>query len=494
MDFQRYINRKDMINCVLCEDAPCTKACGKIECDKALRSIWFDNENGAASKLPKALPCEECDAPCEKACIRSGKVPVKELMQKLHDLHDEENLYDKAAMEKLKTSICGIPLENPFLLSSSVVASTYEMCARAFDMGWAGAAFKTISFLDIHEASPRFSAIKGDNGSIIGFKNIEQLSDHAVTENMDIFKKLKKEYPHKFLLVSIMGRNEQEWMMLSRMAMQAGADAIELNFSCPNMAEDGLGSDVGQIPELVEKYTAAARAGCNIPILAKLTPNTGNMSEAATAAKRGGADGLAAINTIKSIVGINPHTYVSAPAVRGQSAVGGYSGAAVKPIALRFIAELGKNPQLKGMHISGMGGVETWKDAMEFMALGAGSIQVTTAVMQYGYRIIDDLIDGMLGYLNEKGFQSVEELVGLGLDAVCDTENIERDTIVYPKFHRDKCIGCGRCAISCRDGGHQAIKFEEDRKPILEPKKCVGCHLCTLVCPQEAITPGRKRV
>ena len=163
------------------------------------------------------------------------------------------------------------------------------------------------------------------------------------------------------------------------------------------MAEEGLCSDVGQIPELVEKYTAAARAGCNIPILAKLTPNTGNMSEAATAAKRGVADGLAAINTIKSIVGINPHTYVSAPAVRGQSAVGGYSGAAVKPIALRFIAELGKNPQLKGMHISGMGGVETWKDAMEFMALGAGSIQVTTAVMQYGYRIIDDLIDGMLG-------------------------------------------------------------------------------------------------
>ena len=483
-----------MINCVLCEDAPCTKACGKIECDKALRSIWFDNENGAASKLPKALPCEECDAPCEKACIRSGKVPVKELMQKLHDLHDEENLYDKAAMEKLKTSICGIPLENPFLLSSSVVASTYEMCARAFDMGWAGAAFKTISFLDIHEASPRFSAIKGDNGSIIGFKNIEQLSDHAVTENMDIFKKLKKEYPHKFLLVSIMGRNEQEWMMLSRMAMQAGADALELNFSCPNMAKDGLGSDVGQIPELVEKYTAAARAGCNIPILAKLTPNTGNMSEAAIAAKRGGADGLAAINTIKSIVGINPHTYVSAPAVRGQSAVGGYSGSAVKPIALRFIAELGKNPKFKGMHISGMGGVETWKDAMEFMALGAGSIQVTTAVMQYGYRIIDDLIDGMLGYLNEKGFESVEELVGLGLDAVCDTENIERDTIVYPKFHRDKCIGCGRCAISCRDGGHQAIKFGEDRKPVLEPKKCVGCHLCMLVCPQEAITPGRKRV
>lgn len=495
MYYQRQINRRDMIDCVLCEDAPCTKACGKLDCGKALRSIWFDNEMGAAEKLPEILPCDSCDAPCEKACVRQGRVAVKELIHKLHELPKEERTCEDSSKvkNKLQTSICGIPLENPFLLSSSVVASTYEMCARAFDMGWAGAAFKTISFLDIHEASPRFSAIKGDNGSIIGFKNIEQLSDHAVAENMDIFRKLKENYPHKFLLVSIMGRNEEEWTTLAKLATEAGADALELNFSCPNMAEDGLGSDVGQIPELVEKYTAAARAGSHIPILAKLTPNTGMMSEAALAAKRGGADGLAAINTIKSIVGINPHTYVSAPSVRGQSAVGGYSGAAVKPIALRFIAELGKNPELKGMHISGMGGVETWKDALEFMLLGAGSIQITTAVMQYGYRIIEDLIDGLLGYLNEKGFQNVEELIGLGLDAVRAAEELERDTIVYPRFHREKCIGCGRCAISCRDGGHQAIKFGEDRKPILEPKSCVGCHLCTLVCPAEAITASRKR-
>lgn len=494
MGYERQIFRSDMINCALCEDAPCTKTCTKIDCAGALRSIWFDNEDGAARKLPETLPCENCDAPCEKACIRPGKVPVKKLMQKLHELPQEEISFDKDAESVLKTNICGIPLENPFLLSSSVVASTYEMCARAFDMGWAGAAFKTISFLDIHEASPRFSAIKGDNGTIIGFKNIEQLSDHAVTENMEIFARLKKNYPHKFLLVSIMGRNEEEWTTLAKMSAEAGADALELNFSCPNMAEDGLGSDVGQIPELVEKFTAAARRGCNIPILAKLTPNTGMMSEAALAAKRGGADGLAAINTIKSIVNINPHTYVSSPSVHGQSAVGGYSGAAVKPIALRFIAELGQNPELKGMHISGMGGVETWKDALEFMLMGSGSIQVTTAVMQYGYRIIDDLIDGLLGYIVEKGFRSVEELVGLGLDAVCDTEKIERDTILYPKFQRSKCIGCGRCSISCRDGGHQAITLDENRKPILDPHKCVGCHLCALVCPAEAIHSSRKRI
>lgn len=494
MGYERKISRNDMMNCVLCEDAPCARACGRIACDRALRSVWFDNEEGAARKLPKVLPCEECDAPCEKACIRQGKVAIKELMKKLHELPEEERTDGEAVQSKLRTDICGIPLENPFLLSSSVVASTYEMCARAFDMGWAGAAFKTVCFMDIHEASPRFSAIKGDNGTIIGFKNIEQLSNHALAENMEIFTRLKRDYPNKFLLASIMGRNEEEWEILSRMSAEAGADALELNFSCPNMAEDGLGSDVGQIPELVEKYTRAVRSGCSIPILAKLTPNTGTMSEAALAAKRGGADGLAAINTIKSIVNVNPHTYASAPSVRGKSSVGGYSGTAVKPIALRFIAELGKNPELKGMHISGMGGVETWKDALEFLLLGAGSIQVTTAVMQYGYRIIDDLKDGLLGYLNEKGFQSVEELVGLGLDAVCDTEELERDSILYPKFERSKCIGCGRCLISCRDGGHQAIRLDKDRKPVLDPHKCVGCHLCALVCPADAIHSGRKRV
>lgn len=494
MSYTRQIERKEMLRCALCEDAPCTSSCGRIDCAGVLRSIWFDNEDGAAEKLPTVLPCEDCDAACEKACIRHGGVPIRELMQKLHDIPVEERHHDPGKLDKLRTSICGVPLENPFLLSSSVVASTYEMCARAFDMGWAGAAFKTISFLDIHEASPRFSAVKGDNGGMIGFKNIEQLSDHAPTENMEIFAKLKQNYPNKFLLVSIMGRNEAEWAALASMAQVSGADALELNFSCPNMTEDGTGSDVGQIPELVEKYTAAVRKACTLPILAKLTPNVATMSEAALAAKRGGADGLAAINTIKSIVGVNPHTYVSAPAVRGASSVGGYSGAAVKPIALRFIAELAGNPDLRGMHISGMGGIETWVDALEFMLLGAGSVQITTAVMQYGYRIIDDLLDGLLGYINEKGFRSVEELVGLGLDSVKDTQELERDTIVFPKFLRNKCIGCGRCVISCRDGGHQALRFGEDRKPILKPGNCVGCHLCVLVCPEQAIVPGRARV
>ena len=337
-----------------------------------------------------------------------------------------------ADKNRLKTDLCGIPLENPFLLSSSVVASTYDMCARAFEAGWAGAAFKTICTLDIHEASPRFSAVTGNSGEIIGFKNIEQLSDHSVAENMEIFRRLKQNYPDKFILASIMGMRTER--------CRCG----RTYFSCPNMAEGGLGSDIGQIPDLVEQLTRSAKSGCHIPVLAKLTPNVASMIPAGEAAVRGGADGIAAINTIKSITGVNPHTLVTAPAVRGKSALGGYSGNAVKPIALRFIAELAKDPDLSGIHISGMGGIETWRDALDTLSES--------------------------------------------------TDTLERDTILFPKFNHAKCIGCGRCYISCRDGGHSAIKWCDDRKPVLDGSKCVGCHLCRLVCPERAIGIVKKRI
>ena len=484
-----------MIACALCGNPPCDRACPAVlRPAEMLRSLWFDNANAAASRLPSHDPCGECPAPCEAACVRAGKVPIRQLMSRLvKDVKPDLPVSVPEDESALRTKLCGVPLENPFLLSSSVVASTYDMCARAFEAGWAGAAFKTVTYVDIHEASPRFSAIRGDSGSITGFKNIEQLSDHSVDENMEIFRKLKKNYPTKVILASIMGQTDEEWEKLARQCEENGADAIELNFSCPNMAEKGLGSDIGQDTSLVERFTAAARRGTSIPILAKLTPNVAFMSPAAEAAKRGGADGFSAINTIKSIMGVDPHTYVSSPAVRGQSAVGGYSGNAVKPIALRFIAELGKNPEFSGMHLSGMGGVETWKDALEFLLLGAGSIQVTTAVMQYGYRIIDDLKSGLNFYLKENGIGQVSSLVGKGLDFVSNTtDHLERDTVVYPLFRRDRCIGCGRCEISCADGGHQAIRLDEKRRPVLNPAKCVGCHLCVLVCPTESIRSSGK--
>ena len=485
-----------MIRCALCQNAPCDEACEKVKPAGLLRSVWFQNEQYAAQRLPEQNPCLTCPAPCERACVRAGEVPIRDVINRLYyQVKSECETPIPENEDRLQCDLCGVPLENPFLLSSSVVASTYDMCARAFEAGWAGACFKTVCTLDIHEASPRFSAISGSDGSIVGFKNIEQLSDHSVAENMEIFRKLKANYPTKFILASIMGQNEAEWGELAKLCEGNGADAVELNFSCPNMAEGGLGSDIGQVPELVERFTRAAKQACHIPVLAKLTPNVANMSPAAEAALRGGADGLAAINTIKSIVGINPHTYVSAPAVHGQSAVGGYSGNAVKPIALRFVAELGQNPHLKGMHLSAMGGVETWMDALEFILVGGNSIQVTTAVMQYGYRIIDDLKAGLNLYLAEKGFSNVKEAMSLGLDSLSHTTDVlERDTVVFPQFIRERCIGCGRCAISCADGGHQAIRLDENRRPVLNGKNCVGCHLCILVCPQRAIQPGKKRI
>ncbi len=490
------IVRQDMIRCVLCKQPPCDAACEKLKPAELLRSVWFRNEQTAARSLPEKNPCLRCSAPCERACVRAGQVPIRELVNHLYYLVLPESETPLPENEdRLKCDLCGVPIENPFLLSSSVVASTYDMCARAFEAGWGGACFKTICTLDIHEASPRFSAVIGSNGGIMGFKNIEQLSDHSVKENMEIFRRLQENYPTKFILASIMGQNEEEWGELASLCEENGGDAVELNFSCPNMAEGGLGSDIGQVPELVEQFTRAAKQACHIPVLAKLTPNVATMSEAAEAARRGGADGIAAINTIKSIVGVNLHTYVSSPSVRGQSAVGGYSGNAVKPIALRFIAEMGKNPNLKGMHLSGMGGIESWQDAVEFLLMGASTLQITTAVMQYGYRIIDDLKSGLNLYLAEKGFGSVKELIGLGLDALSETTDIlERDTVVFPQFIRERCIGCGRCEISCADGGHQAITLDDTRHPRLNGRKCVGCHLCMLVCHQHAIVPGRNRI
>ena len=482
--------------CILCLDAPCTKFCDKkIEPDKIIRSLYFENDYGVIDNL-KLYPCENCSGPCEKNCVLNkydNPVKIKSIIAAANEIRNEKIKDMKNDDVDISMDICGVKLENPFLLSSSVVASNYEMIDKAFSIGFAGVSFKTICNFPQHETSPRFSALKSHSGHFYGFKNIEQLSDHAVEDNMEIFKKLKEKYPSKVIIASIMGRNENEWEDLSKVCTESGADVIELNFSCPNMEDGELGSTIGQSEELVEKFTCAARRGTKIPILAKLTPNVTDMVPFAIAAKRAGADGISAINTIRSITGVNLDTLVPEPAVHGGSALGGYSGRAVKPIALRFIAEMQENEELKNMHFSAMGGIENYIDALEYILLGAGSLQMTTSVMQYGYRIVEDLISGITGYMKERNIKCIKDLIGEAIENVVDLNKLERDTILFPKFNLDTCVGCGRCFVSCFDGGHQAIEFV-DRKPKLLGNKCVGCHLCKLVCPTGAITTMNKRI
>lgn len=482
--------KREVSRCILCHNAKCNKACDGKDMAKIIRSLYFDNFNMAAQLLRTAnIPSDAWDEAKALCPARVDLTAVYEAFSAELPNFPEQDVSNV----DISAEICGVKLENPFLLSSSVVGSSYEMVARALDMGWAGVAYKTISYMDIKEASPRFSINSKNNGSWCGFKNIEQLSDHTVEENMAIFRKIKENYPNKVLVVSIMGRNEDEWETLARLSEENGADVIECNFSCPNMEAKDTGSDVGQIPELVSSYTAAVRRGTKLPILAKMTPNIQDMCIPARAAMSAGADGIAAINTIKSITGVDLEQLVAQPVVNGKSMLGGYSGAAVKPIALRFISDMAKDEQLKNLHFSAMGGIYTWRDGAEFIALGAGSLQITTAVMEYGYRIIDDLISGLRTYMAQHGFTSINDFRGKALETLVDNDRIDRNSRVFPKFDRTKCVGCGRCYISCRDGGHQAIRFDEKtQKVTMDATKCVGCMLCSLVCPFGVIGESKR--
>ncbi len=493
MAYEKIKIKSETGRCLLCHEAPCGKACPKgIEADRIIRSLRFENHTGAVRRLEGSTACKDCDKPCMEACSR-GKIdrPI-DIPGIIHAM----SIYDTKIPKKeadLSIDFCGVHCENPFFLSSSVVGSNYEMVAKAFDMGWAGVAFKTIGLFTPDEVSPRFAALEKENTPFVGFKNIEQTSDHSLEENLGFLRQLKKDYPTKIIIASIMGQNEEEWTILAKKMEEAGADIIECNFSCPQMVGEGLGSDVGTNPELVSRYTKAARKGTKLPILAKMTPNITRMEEPAVAAVRAGADGIAAINTIKSIMNVDLGRFSSAPEVEGKSAVGGYSGKAVKPIALRFIHDMKKCEELKHVPISGMGGIETWQDAAEFMAMGCETIQVTTSVMQYGYRIIEDMIEGFSDYMISEGISSVADIVGAALPQVVPAEDLNRSTIEYPKFDRALCISCGRCYLSCYDGGHQALRMDEERgQPLMDAKKCVGCQLCRLVCPSGAITVGTR--
>jgi len=471
---------EEVVRCLLCEDAPCTKACGKGDVARAIRAIRFDNEKNAWRWV---AGCTDDDLlRAEQACIHYDRpIRIREL---LTDCTSAKEQTVDATQQSLGITFCGIDCENPFFLASSAVCTNYDMVARAFEAGWAGVFYKTICKQDIREVSPRFDAVKKGT-TFAGFRNMEQLSENPYQVDFNILRRLKQNYPTKVVIASIMGQFEEEWIELAKLAEEAGCDAIELNFSCPQMRLAGMGSDIGQDPELVNFYTSYVKRSVKIPVIPKMTPNITQMTRPAMGAYFAGADAISAINTIKSV------TMSKEAEVSGKQTLSGYSGQAVKPIALRFILEMSMDPVINGTHgraieLSGIGGIETWRDAVDFIQLGCRNVQVCTAVMQYGYRIIDDLVSGLQTYLTERGFEKLDDLVGEQLPNFVRPSDLDRDTMVYPKVDHERCIGCGRCYISCMDGGHQAIAFEE-RQPRIIGTKCVGCHLCRLVCSTGAI-------
>jgi dihydropyrimidine dehydrogenase (NAD+) subunit PreA len=385
----------------------------------------------------------------------------------------------------LSVEFCGCKFKNPFLLSSSPVSNSAEMVEQAFEAGWSGVVFKTLNSdrLPIIHPSPRMHYVNYGNTRGIAYQNVEQISDRPLKDNLLELLYLKKKYPDHPIVASIMGFFEDEWVYLAKVSEDNGADILELNFSCPHMCIEGSGHKVGQAFHLLEHFTEAVKKAVSIPVMAKMTPNITDMTEPALYAKKGGADAISAINTVRGISAIGLEDWVPRPNVFGKGAISGTSGPAVKPIGLNFIASMAKCGEL-GLPLSGIGGIETWVDALEYLMVGATTLQVTTGIMHYGYRIVGDMIEGLSDYMQGRGIGNVGELIGKALPHLHETDHFELDRQGIVQYDLDKCIGCGQCYIVCTDAAGQAVEWNaRKRRPQLIEDKCLSCMLCQAVCP-----------
>jgi len=389
-------------------------------------------------------------------------------------------------MADLSMDFCGIRFENPFCLSSSPVSNHAEMCARAFDAGWGGIVYKTLGLeksFKVIMPSPRLSVYNYGDKRFIGLQNAEQITDRPIKDNIRDIAWLKKNYPKKVLISSIMGYEDKDWIELAKLSEDAGADMLELNFSCPQMAHPSAGHRTGQDFHAVATFTEVVKKASKLPVMAKMTPNITDMVPVALAAKEGGADAISAINTIKAITDIDINNFSPLPNIHGHSSATGFSGPSVKPVAMRFVSDLYKSEPL-ALPISAVGGIETWIDALHFLLLGATNLQVTTGILRYGYRIVEDMIEGLSDYMLERNIKSLDEIIGKAAQKLTDPSNFKTRYQVVSVIDETQCIGCGQCYISCHDGANQAIKFDSfKRKASVDEERCVGCLLCKHVCP-----------
>ena len=387
-------------------------------------------------------------------------------------------------MADLTTNCAGIVSPNPFWLASAPPANSGKQVMRAFDHGWGGAVWKTLG-QPIQNVSSRFGATNYRGTAAIGFNNIELITDRSLEVNFAEIAEVKRLYPKHAVIVSLMVETRQEWKDIIRRSIDTGADGLELNFGCPHgMCERGMGSAVGQEPRVNEEITSWAKEYSSIPVLVKLTPNVGDILPHGHAAQAGGADGVSLINTIKSIISVDIDNFVPNPRVGAQSTNGGYCGAAVKPIALHMTGQLGRDPGFN-IPISGIGGVTNWRDAVEFILLGATSVQVCTEVMLRGYRIVEDMIEGLSEYMDDKGFADIDSMVGRALPGYSEWGNLDLNYETIAEIDSETCIGCNKCMVACHDGAHQCIHPPEGggRVPMIDLDECVGCNLCQIVCP-----------
>jgi dihydropyrimidine dehydrogenase (NAD+) subunit PreA len=393
-------------------------------------------------------------------------------------------------MVDLRTAFLGIRSPNPFWLASAPPTDRQVNVERAFRAGWGGVVWKTLGEDGppiVNVSGPRYGAWHGPDRRLMGFNNIELITDRPLDINLREIKIVKRNWPDRAVLVSLMVPCEEEaWKKILPQVEDTGCDGIELNFGCPHgMSERGMGSAVGQVPEYLEMVTRWCKRHTRMPVVVKLTPNITDIRFPARAAQRAHADAVSLINTISSIMAVDLDRMTPVPEIDGKGTHGGYCGPAVKPIALHMVAEIGRDPETRQLPISAIGGISTWRDAAEFLAMGAGTVQICTAAMTYGFRIVTELISGLTTYMAAKGYRTIDDFRGLALGNVTDWQHLNLNYVVKAVINQDLCIRCGRCYIVCEDTSHQAITemVAGVRKFVVKDEECVGCNLCAEVCP-----------